>query len=201
MQTVICDYCGTEPRPSNKGSARELFKLTSAKKRMKEVSAFFFFVDSITDTLCKTLRQKLSLTKMPDELLSHAIDALVQIEQANSPEKVIELRLKGVFRLLQYTDKLMAHFYCESPIIRTVFMKKLEFIRAAKSQKEMKEIFSYSAPHYDGNRFRADSPYHIDEEELLQWSMASERYPPSSIVANRVEELFQKIFGKSILEL
>lgn len=125
-----------------------------------------------------------ALPKCPDELLSHAIDALVQIDQANSSKSVIGLRFEGIFRLLQYTDKLMAHFYCDSPIIRTVFTKKLEFIRAAKSQKEMKEIFSYSAPHYDGNRFRVDSPYHIDEEELLQWSIASERCPPSSIVAN-----------------
>jgi hypothetical protein len=54
--------------------------------------------------------------------------------------------------------------------------KKLDFIIKAQTIKELDEIERISEPHYDGNKLVPSSPYHIEEEELLMFSLTSRKH-------------------------
>ena len=42
---------------------------------------------------------------------------------------------------------------------------------------EITEILKLSKPHFDGNKFVYTSPYAVEEEELLLWSLTSLQGP------------------------
>ena len=46
-------------------------------------------------------------------------------------------------------------------------------IMQAKTKGEITEILKLSKPHFDGNKFVYTSPYAVEEEELLLWSLTS----------------------------
>ena len=43
----------------------------------------------------------------------------------------------------------------------------------AETKGEITEILKLSKPHFDGNKFVYTSPYAVEEEELLLWSLTS----------------------------
>ena len=55
--------------------------------------------------------------------------------------------------------------------------KKVEMIMQAETKGEITEILKLSKPHFDGNKFVYTSPYAVEEEELLLWSLTSLQGP------------------------
>lgn len=102
-------------------------------------------------------------------------------------------------RLGQYSkgiwDPILLNGYAE---------KKSGYILKAENKTQIGEILKAPKPHYDGNKFQ-DGPYQVDEEELICWSEASLRRPPSGAAVDRMFELMYRVFPddrlKSLEEL
>lgn len=71
--------------------------------------------------------------------------------------------------------------------------KKSRYILDAKNKGEINEILKAPKPHYNGDKFQ-DGPYQVDEEELICWSEASLRRPPSGAAVERMFELMYRVF-------
>lgn len=80
-------------------------------------------------------------------------------------------------------------------LVETVFCKKTAFIMKAKTKAELEEIVKPSIPRYSGGTFYSGSPYHVDEEELILWSITSLKAPLIPQGYKRYQELFEKYAG------
>jgi len=111
---------------------------------------------------------------------------------SNGDEKLVELRssaIKAVYvqSLAYFKEGFLA---C---IIEDLFEKKAQFINGAAAKQEIKEILKPSVPHYDYNSLIPTSIYHVDEEELLLWSLVSPCTKLMDCAVERYKELFIKI--------
>ena len=77
-------------------------------------------------------------------------------------------------------------------LIHIFHRKKVEMIMQAKTKGEITEILKLSKPHFDGNKFVYTSPYAVEEEELLLWSLTSLQGPLRDEGYRRYRELFEK---------
>ena len=68
--------------------------------------------------------------------------------------------------------------------------KKVEMIMQAETKGEITEILKLSKPHFDGKKFVYTSPYAVEEEELLLWSLTSLQGPLRDEGYRRYRELF-----------
>ena len=62
----------------------------------------------------------------------------------------------------------------------------------AETKGEITEILKLSKPHFDGKKFVYTSPYAVEEEELLLWSLTSLQGPLRDEGYRRYRELFEK---------
>ncbi|OUQ55213.1 hypothetical protein B5E58_12690 [Tyzzerella sp. An114] len=76
-------------------------------------------------------------------------------------------------------------------LLLAVTKKKIEFINNAKFKIEIKQILKPSVPKYNFGNF-IFSKYHIEEEELLLWSVMSLKAPLNDEGFKRYFELFEK---------
>ena len=79
-------------------------------------------------------------------------------------------------------------------LVEAFFAKKSQMILKAKSKSEIEKILKPSIPYYHAGRMvPKDSPYYVEEEELILWSRTSFRGPLNDAGYNRYLELFQKL--------
>lgn len=78
------------------------------------------------------------------------------------------------------------------PLLYEVAWKKIKYLMEAKSKSEIKEILRPSVPFYTGNEFVPKGKFHVEEEELLLWSLASLYAPLERSGFLRYQYLFQK---------
>lgn len=76
-------------------------------------------------------------------------------------------------------------------LLLAVTKKKIKFINNAKFKIEIKQILKPSVPKYNFGNF-IFSKYHIEEEELLLWSVMSLKAPLNDEGFKRYFELFEK---------
>ena len=79
-------------------------------------------------------------------------------------------------------------------LVHVAFMKRLRLIKKAATVAEVKEILAEPKPHHNGNGF-VSGPWSVPEEEMMCWSLASLRKPPSSEACKRYMQLFKQTFG------
>lgn len=77
-------------------------------------------------------------------------------------------------------------------LIETIFCKKAEFIMEARTKTEIEKILKPSTPRYSCGEFYAGSPYHVEEEELILWSITSLKGVLIPDGYKRYRELFEK---------
>ncbi len=84
----------------------------------------------------------------------------------------------------------------EDAILRPIIMKKIEFIKAAETKAQLKEILQPPRVRYFGGEVRPIGPYIIPEEELILWSRTSVKAggPLIAPAANRYRALFRQVF-------
>jgi len=58
-------------------------------------------------------------------------------------------------------------------LVLIICEKKIEFILQAQTKSDLKEILSPPKVHYNGNEIVPVGNFHINEEELLIWSLTS----------------------------
>lgn len=103
---------------------------------------------------------------------------------------------EGIYRLEKQLRFYESKFGKDNPIINKICKKKSQMLFHMKSKREMEEIFeAYTKVHDNGNEIVNTSPFHIPEEELLWWSLASLKAPLSHNATQRFEKLFQEVYG------
>lgn len=109
----------------------------------------------------------------------------------NLTEELFCLRMQAMQRLRSLTAQYEKEGFLPV-LVEHVFCKKAAFLMAATSKTQIKEILKPSTPHYTGDKFYPGGPYHVEEEELLIWSMTSMLSPIIPAAQKRFEELFEK---------
>lgn len=137
---------------------------------------------------------------LPILCMYRILEAIVVISfDAESPERIRELRMDAVRRIPGYLSGYVKRDL-HPDVIEIVCKKKLEFIRQATTNAEIHQIMSPPRPRWHAGKVICDSPYHIDAEELLIWSI----YSPSNVMpheaAERALSLFEKVFGCPVSE-
>lgn len=129
------------------------------------------------------------------------IDAVMEIAEAafsvdpdeNLPKAVLREREKALTdtfnRVSAYRERGI-----RNDLVHTVFEKRLQIIRDAKTVQALKEIQSEPKPRYNGGQFITGSAC-VPEEEMIYWSLASMQAPLVSEALNRYMDLFYQVFG------
>lgn len=105
-------------------------------------------------------------------------------------------RIEAVQELLGFVRALKER-HLKEELIEAVWQKKLEFIMAAKSKSELKDIMRPSLPKLVASgEMVPTSPYHVEEEELLLWAIISPHMNIISEAQERYKVLFRKFFPK-----
>ena len=127
-------------------------------------------------------------------------EAMVEIVARDERPKTLYNARKKALEQTAGQIRIYIDDYFDPKIIEVICQKKIDAILQAKTVAELDEIVHSPKPYYYGGRLIDHPKYRFDEEELLNWSRASLKYPPGPTVANRVDELFKRIYGMSIDE-
>ena len=79
-------------------------------------------------------------------------------------------------------------------LITEICRKKAEFIKTAKTKKELRLIMEPPNIRYNGNEILPANEYCIPEEEMIFWSITSLIGPLTTEGQRRYEKLFKQIF-------
>lgn len=109
----------------------------------------------------------------------------------NEPDKLFDERTEAIVKLYGRAEFYLEQGFLEQ-LVSEFYRKKAEMIFKAKTKGEIVEILKLSKPHFDGNTFVYSSPYAVEEEELILWSMTSLQGPLKDIAFRRYRKLFQK---------
>ena len=82
-------------------------------------------------------------------------------------------------------------------LLCNIYMKKIDFIKEAKTKGEIKAILT-SSPIRDNGYEIVENKYYIIEEELLMWSITSLTAPLNSKGNKRYLEVFKRFFGEDL---
>jgi hypothetical protein len=109
-----------------------------------------------------------------------------------------KLALERLAALITLSGKCRAYEkeFMNNPLILQICEKKVEFILQAKSKSDLKEIMSPPKIHYNFNEVVPVGKFHIEEEELLIWSLTSLWCggPLNAPGFNRYMKLFKKFY-------
>lgn len=122
-----------------------------------------------------------------DETNQIFIETLKRAEHEGKKEYVIA----AILSLMRDIRKFCDMGFLES-IIYQIALKKINFLMDAKTKSEVKAILRPSVPVYIGNGFVPSGVFHIEEEELLLWSITSLRVPLNHEGFFRYQQLFHK---------
>lgn len=101
-------------------------------------------------------------------VMEHA-NALAQMI-VSEKDKLFDERVEALVKLYRRAEFYLKQGFLES-IVCEFHRKKVEMIMQAETKGEITEILKLSKPHFDGKKFVYTSPYAVEEEELLLWSL------------------------------
>lgn len=106
-----------------------------------------------------------------------------------------KLEAKRCVAFLEMTQKVEAYrqWGFDNNLCTTIFKKKNELIKNAKSIEEINKIMNGPVP-FD------DSEYSVPEEEAIMWSELSLRAPLNAEATERYISLVKGIYGDGVLE-
>lgn len=115
----------------------------------------------------------------------------------NKKDKTIPKKIKGMRdRTLYQLAKTLYRYSKEGfldYIIFDIAKQKIEYILNAKSKTQMEQILKHGEVRYDGNHFvPLNAHYHVEQEEMIMWSMTSLKAPLNSEATARFVELVNK---------
>ncbi|MFR8711344.1 MAG: hypothetical protein ACLVEN_03820 [Anaerotignum lactatifermentans] len=129
-----------------------------------------------------------------DKINQLFIETLKKAEQEGKNEYVFAAIWSLMKEIRGYHDKGFME-----KILFQIARKKLDFLMVAKSRKEVNEILRPSLPVYNGNTFLPNGPFHVDEEELVIWSIVSIKAPLNHEGFMRYHLLFKRIVEEQYL--
>ena len=120
-------------------------------------------------------------------VMEHA-NALAQMI-VSEKDKLFDERVEALVKLYRRAEFYLKQGFLES-IVCEFHRKKVEMIMQAETKGEITEILKLSKPHFDGKKFVYTSPYAVEEEELLLWSLISLQRNEKTIFYFTVISLF-----------
>lgn len=145
--------------------------------------------------------KKPSLQLTANEMVRLLLGMIVYfISEPGVPKKVREYRARAMVDMINLMNAWSGEFPY-SPLLPNIMLQKLFFISTAASKNEIEKILKGCVPQYTGACIECNSPYHIDEEELLKWSGASLRAPPNDDAMKRMDLMMQRVYGISLYDL
>lgn len=115
-------------------------------------------------------------------------------------EKIALLRMRAAFSLIPIIRHYIETGEMEG-IIDPIYLRKLAYISASETKKDMDEITKPPKPRYNGSKAVCEGPFYIPQEELILWSQTSLMAPLNQAGFDRYMEVFKAVFGYSIEEL
>ena len=117
-------------------------------------------------------------------------------------DKLLAERMAALFQLSGQIKAYQKEFN-GTPLALTICEKKIAYILQAKTKADLKEILAPPKVHYNFNEVVPVGRFHIDEEELLIWSLTSLWCGGPLIDAgfNRYTKLFAQIFPEMAKEI
>lgn len=110
----------------------------------------------------------------------------------NTPKKIKEMRDRTLYQLAKTLYRYSKEGFLDY-VIFDIAKQKIGYILNAKSKMEMEQILKHSEVRYDGNNFvPINAKYHVEQEEMIMWSMASLKAPLNSEATARFVELVNK---------
>lgn len=105
------------------------------------------------------------------------------------PEHIRDLRCRGADRQRAVINRFHREGF-RTDFLLVILKKKLQFLAQANTDSQVYEILRGSAPIYRADGFHPQSPYHVEEEELIQWLRISTEAPMMYEAKIRALELF-----------
>ncbi len=123
-----------------------------------------------------------------EQLYPFFMETIKRAEQEGKNKDVIA----GIWHLMREVREYHEKGFMEKLLFQ-IARKKLYFLMEAKTKKDVKEILRPSVPVYNGNAFVPRGPFHVEEEELVLWSIASIKAPLNHEGFLRYRQLFKEI--------
>jgi hypothetical protein len=116
--------------------------------------------------------------------------------------KLMPERMSALFTLGGQIKAYQKEF-AGNPLALDICAKKIEFILQAQSKSDLKEILSPPKVRYNGNEVVPVGNFHVEEEELLIWSLTSLWCggPLSNAGFKRYMRLFAKFYPDMAKEI
>ena len=138
---------------------------------------------------------------MNDAIKLKQLFALADILMDTSfSEEILTHKLNAYYRLNSLVKCYLSMGTLPS-LVETIWDKKWHFIKEATTSAEIATILKPSIPKYSYGEWSPSSPYHVDEEELLYWSVVSPHCHLMSVAEKRYMALFKKCLPEISKEL
>lgn len=121
------------------------------------------------------------------------------IAESEIKDEIRSLRWDGLCRLHGRLGEYERRHY-DANLLSSLAAKKAELIVQARTKKEMEQICTPHAPHFDGAKF-IPGAYLVPEEELICWCETSLRAPLNEYGMRRYMEVFRQVFPEKSREL
>ena len=121
--------------------------------------------------------------------------AISKVEKDECISKNVQKEKIEQLRNLQAYLQALRKEYWDEVLLEQICEKKTAYLETAKTIGALREIMKPVKPHYNGSKFQ-DGKYQVDAEELIGWSRASLCAPLNQNAIQRMEELFERVYGQ-----
>lgn len=123
-------------------------------------------------------------------------ECIASIILDDGDEELKGLRFVSLRTLYGITKKYVEEGFLLE-IVEAFFMKKSQMILETETKATMTAILKPSIPHYSGGKMVPEnSPYYVEEEELMIWSSIAKTRELCEAGKTRYIELFNKYFSE-----
>lgn len=131
------------------------------------------------------------------------IEIILSASSLDESDKLLWEKFTAILELIPKIKFYSNKMFSEERLVRPIAMKKIEFIKAAATKKQLTEILKPPKVRYNGNKVVSVGDYVIPEEELIIWSLTSLEAPLMDVGLQRYKEVFLLVFPehKDVMEL
>lgn len=136
---------------------------------------------------------------IPKELSYAMAVAELVLNMDGQSDKLVGEKLNALRKSWSLLEYYEAQFF-DGAILDAIMEKKAKMILGTTNIQDIRALGNPPTPCYDGNSF-STAKNSVPEEEMIWWSMASQRAPLVHKAFERYMELLKAFYGKSIDEI
>lgn len=140
----------------------------------------------------------MSMEKLPDVDIQICLGIMRLGEIEN--DKLTAERMAALIQLAGQVRWYLKEFN-GSPLALAMCEKKIDFIIQAKTKTDLKEILLPAKVRYDFNEVVPVGKWHVEQEEIMIWSLTSFHAPLVDVAFKRYMKLMKKYFPEFTKDL